>query len=389
MNPAVKEEINIVMVGNERAGKTSVIQYYAQGAAKDDTSPTVGLDYETRIIEIDGVMVKIHLWDVSGQESFLWLAKKHIKEADGFLFVYDVTDQESFKGIPRWLNLVKRHERGPGIPRVLFGNKLDLRHKQCVTYAQAREYAVPEGFQHLEGSSWTGKNVKCAYYMLAREILHYRKLGTIRELGMLSEPLPERTDVRIHDDPDAVVEDGPEYAHLFKILVLGDSRSGKTSLRYRFCRNYFSQEYRATGGMEYGTRTVLIDGDRVKLQIWDVSGDDVYDAMRKSYYRGANAFMIAYDVTNKGSFDHAEKILKELDMYEQSDAPKVLVGNKVDLGEKKRVSYSTVREWADGWRIPILEASARTGANVDTSFLKLAGALKRQLAPWKQVYNFS
>ena len=389
MNPSVKSEINIVLVGNEGTGKTSMVHYYTQGGASDAYRPTVGLDYETRIVEVDGIITKIHLWDVSGQESFLWLAKKHIKEADGFLFVYDVTDKESFKAIPRWLNSVKRHQKQAAMPKVLFGNKLDMRHIQCVTYSQAREYAIPDGFQQLEGSSFSGKNIKCAFYMLAREVLRHRKLGTIRELGMLSEPLPERTDVRIHDDPEAVLDDGPEYAHLFKILVLGDTRAGKTSLRFRFCRDHFSPEYHATGGMEYGTRTVLIDGDRVKLQIWDVSGDDVYDAMRKSYYRGANAFMIAYDVTNKASFDRSEKMLKELDMYEQSEAPKVVVGNKVDLGQKKRVSYSMAREWADGWRIPVLEVSARTGANVDTAFLKLAGALKRKLAPWKQVYNFS
>ena len=82
-------------------------------------------------------------------------------------------------------------------------------------------------------------------------------------------------------------------------------------------------------------------------------------------------------------------ILKELDMYEQSDAPKIIVGNKCDINDKRRVDYFSAREWADGWRVPLVEVSARNGANVDAAFFKVTMALKRQLAPWKRLYDFS
>lgn len=78
-----------------------------------------------------------------------------------------------------------------------------------------------------------------------------------------------------------------------------------------------------------------------------------------------------------------------LTRYGQSDTPKIVVGNKCDLTRRRCVDSSTAREWASGWRVPIIETSASSGDNVGAPFLKLTIALKRHLAPWKRVYNFS
>ncbi|KAI0228298.1 Ras-related protein Rab-1A [Lamellibrachia satsuma] len=262
---------------------------------------------------------------------------------------------------------------------------------QVVSASRAKEFAIPEDMSHIEVSSVSGHNINVAFYMLAAEVLRYRKLGTIHRLAMLDYPLGY-SDLDVHEDPSENAElcdDGPQYTHLFKILLLGAPRTGKTSLRYRFCRNHFSPEYHATSGIEYTTRTVLVDGERVKVQIWDVSGDDIYSHIRKSYYKGANGFIIVYDATNMQTFVKAEHLLKELSMYGQSDTPKIVVGNKCDLTRRRCVDSSTAREWASGWRVPIIETSASSGDNVGAPFLKLTIALKRHLAPWKRVYNFS
>lgn len=383
----VSAEMKVVLLGDTRAGKSSIIQQFSQRWFTQDYGATVGVDYDCRILEVDGTFVKIHLWDVSGQDSFLWLAKKHMKEADGFVFVYDVTEPETFEAIPRWLSYVQRCGRAYNLPKLLMGNKYDERHRIAVSASRAKEYAIPEGMNHIEVSAKDGRNINAAFYILANEILRFRKLGCIKSIGGPEIPLQE-----IHEDPAStmkIVDNGPDYAHMFKILVVGGSRVGKTCLRYRFCRDHFSPEYYGTAGFDYSTRTVLVDNEKVKIQVWDVSGDEVYDQTRKSYYKGANGFIIVYDVCDKDSFGQTEMLLKELDMYEQSDAPKIVVGNKCDVIDKRKVDYVTAREWADGWRVPLIEASARNGANVDALFFKLALALKRQLAPWKRLYNFS
>ena len=76
-------------------------------------------------------------------------------------------------------------------------------------------------------------------------------------------------------------------------------------------------------------------------------------------------------------------------MYEKSDCPKLVLGNKCDLVKRKAVDDDTVQEWADGWKVPAMDVSAKNGSNVDAAFFKLVSALKRQLAPWKKVYDFS
>ncbi|ELU07285.1 hypothetical protein CAPTEDRAFT_95668 [Capitella teleta] len=189
---------------------------------------------------------------------------------------------------------------------------------------------------------------------------------------------------KVEGDDD---DESQEYTHFFKILLVGAARVGKTAVRYRFCRGHYADEYYPTSGLENSARTVRINGDTVRLQIMDVGGDRAYETTRKNYYRGANAFIVVYDVNNKKSFENAQQLVKELDMHEQSEAPKMILANKCDFS-KRRVDQDEAKSWADGWRLPLVESSTRTGQGIDDAVLRLAVALKRQLAPWKRLYNF-
>ena len=241
----------------------------------------------------------------------------------------------------------------------------------------------------MESSAKTQKNLSVIFYILIGDILRARKLGCISKIA---NPELSRSQYieRIHEDPEAkFVDNGPDFTHMFKILLVGGKRVGKTAFRLRFSSGHFSPEYYASSGLDFSTRTLLIDDEKVKVQLWDVSGDEIFDATRKGYYKGANAFIIMYDVSSPPSFEHAEKLLKELDMYGQSEAPKVVLGNKSDVSSKRRVDSGTAQEWADGWRLPLIETSCRSGENIETPVIKLIMALKKQMAPWKRVYDFS
>ena len=240
---------------------------------------------------------------------------------------------------------------------------------------------------HIQVSSRLNKNIQAAFYSLCAEILRHRKLGCIKEIGG-----PQLTyDAFTYTDGAEMepIQSGPEYSHMFKILLLGSTRSGKTCLRFRFASDHYAPEYYTTAGFDYSSRTCIVEGHKVKVQLWDISGDAVYDNLRRGYYKAANGFILTYDVGSLKSFYRAEKLLKELDMSGNDDSPKVLMGTKCDLRDKRTVSFQMAKEFADGWKLPVIETSARLGTNVDVGFMKLILALKKQLAPWKRVYDFS
>lgn len=377
----VSEELSLVVMGDCKVGKSALVERYAQSYFRRDYLPTIGADYESRVAEVDGRVVRMHLWDTSGQRAFLWEAAKQIREADGFLFVYDVTDALSFRHVREWLELARRGMKHPTLPSMLLGTKSDQR--PLVSASQAKEFGIPEGMTHMEVSAWSGRNVSAAFYVLARDVLLWRRLGCVSVVGSAAFPI---------EAPESVVpeaSDGPEYTHLFKLLLVGAPRVGKTCLRFRFTRDHYSSAYSATPGFDYSTRTVRVDGDKVRVQVWDVSGDAAYHHTRKAYYRGADAFLIVYDVTSEDSFREAGRLLKEINMCGNADPPKLLVGTKTDRQERRVVDAFTAREFAEGWHVPLVETSARHGDNVQGAFMKVISALKRKMAPWKKVYEFS
>jgi len=398
IKPRNKIDVNVVVFGDAEVGKTSLIHQYAHSQFTENYKPTVGVDFNSRLVQTEGKLVRAHIWDTSGKNCFVWSAQKHIQEADGFVFVYDVTNENSLENLSEWLDQVQRYAKAPNLPKMLVGNKSDLRHKQTVGASIAKEWGIPEGMIHIEVSAKTGKYLNVVFYILTTEILRYRSMGTVVPLGVLSEPqfsiLPRATqeanlaEEALYESKSAV-EDGPEYQHLFKIMIVGSPRVGKTCIRYRFCKNHYSKEYNPTAGFDFSTRTLMIDGEKVKVQVWDVSGDPLYEATRKGYCKGANGFILVYDSTDPDSFTSAEYLLKELDMCGCDKAAKILVGNKVDQNHNKKVTFTTGKDFADGWRIPYLETSARYGTNVDLAFTRLLVAIKRKNAPWKKIYNFA
>uniref|UniRef100_A0A8C1K3J7 Si:dkey-16l2.16 n=1 Tax=Cyprinus carpio TaxID=7962 RepID=A0A8C1K3J7_CYPCA len=105
---------------------------------------------------------------------------------------------------------------------------------------------------------------------------------------------------------------GKDYHHLFKLLIIGDSNVGKSSLLLRFADNSFSGSYITTIGVDFKIRTVEIDGERVKLQIWDTAGQERFRTITSTYYRNTHGVIIVYDVTNPESFVNVKRWLNEI-----------------------------------------------------------------------------
>lgn len=157
--------------------------------------------------------------------------------------------------------------------------------------------------------------------------------------------------------------------YVFKIVVIGDSAVGKSQLLSRFSKNEFRTDNRATVGVEFQTKTILIDNKLVKAQIWDTAGQERYRAITTAYFRGALGALIVYDVTSTSSFESVPRWLDQLRAHADPNAVIMLAGNKCDLESMRAVPVGSGQELAEKEGLLFLETSALDATNVEKAFL--------------------
>jgi len=165
----------------------------------------------------------------------------------------------------------------------------------------------------------------------------------------------------------------PEYDCLFKLLVIGDSGVGKSSLILRFADETYQASYIATIGVDFKVKTLELQGSMCKMQIWDTAGQERFGPIMSScYYRGAMGFIVVYDVTDKQSFNNVRRWVEEIKKSGSDDLPMMLVGNKCDQASKKVVSYDEAKDLADELGVHLLETSAKNSHNVEEAFTTMS-----------------
>ena len=153
-----------------------------------------------------------------------------------------------------------------------------------------------------------------------------------------------------------------------KILVIGDSYVGKTSLLLKYTDGYFSEAHIATIGVEFKQKIINLNDRKIGLQIWDTSGQERFRSITQSFYRGADGVLFVFDVTNKDSFDNMKMWLNEVN---DLDAKKILVGNKIDLVDQRVITKEKMEELAAKNKLVSFETSAKTGVNVENIYTKI------------------
>uniref|UniRef100_A0A914HBN9 Ras-related protein Rab-35 n=1 Tax=Globodera rostochiensis TaxID=31243 RepID=A0A914HBN9_GLORO len=158
-----------------------------------------------------------------------------------------------------------------------------------------------------------------------------------------------------------------DYDHLFKLLIIGDSGVGKSSLLLRFSDNTFSTSYITTIGVDFKIRTITVMGKKIKLQIWDTAGQERFRTITSTYYRGTHGVIVVFDVTSVESFNNVKRWLHEIDTNCEN-VQKILVGNKVDEPGRRAVPEAEARRFAESMRINYFETSAKENLNVEQMF---------------------
>ncbi|KAL7714569.1 Ras-related protein Rab-7b [Entamoeba marina] len=165
---------------------------------------------------------------------------------------------------------------------------------------------------------------------------------------------------------------------LLKMILIGDSGVGKSSLMNQFIEKTFSAQYKATIGADFLTKEVNVDGTAVTLQIWDTAGHEKFMSFGAAFYRGSDCCLLVLDVTSEQSFKSLDTWKKEFlngaNVANPSNFPFVVLVNKMDEDQSKHaVSISEVKQWCESnGSIPCYETSAKTGAQVDGAFLDVA-----------------
>ena len=150
-----------------------------------------------------------------------------------------------------------------------------------------------------------------------------------------------------------------------KIMFIGNSSVGKTSIIKRYSKNIFSTSYISTLGIDFESKNINIDNKTINLQIWDTAGQEKYKVLSKNYYNNSNAFIIVYDITNLESFESVMNWIDQIKENAPENVKSILLGNKSDLEEKRKISEEEGKNLAKKININFYETSAQNGANIE------------------------
>jgi len=158
---------------------------------------------------------------------------------------------------------------------------------------------------------------------------------------------------------------------VIKVVLLGDSSVGKSSVLQRFSQSTFATSYLSTIGVDFQQRDITVGGKTVRLQIFDTAGQERFDTISKAYYRGAEGLLIFYDITVPETFMHVKKWIKNSEL-EAGSAVRMIIGNKSDLEKQRAVSKEDAKKLSHELGFEFVETSALTGDNVEEAFFTLA-----------------
>ena len=180
-------------------------------------------------------------------------------------------------------------------------------------------------------------------------------------------------------------EDYAQYDLSFKLIIIGDSGTGKSCLTTKAVKNNFEDYYQATVGFEFLTFNMKINDLVIKMQIWDTCGQEIYKSLISNFYRNSSLAVIVYSIDNKESFEHAENWLTDLKSQANPDVRIFLVGNKSDLEDERKVSKDDGLKFKNDQGLDLfMETSAKTGYNARNVLVEATKILYKDYLKYKE-----
>jgi len=165
--------------------------------------------------------------------------------------------------------------------------------------------------------------------------------------------------------------DENSYELLYKIIIIGDTGVGKSNILSRYLKDEFREDSKSTVGVELGTKFLKLKDMGAKLQIWDTAGQERYKSITSSYYKGSHGCFIVYDITNEKTFENVDNWFKQAQKEASKEVSIILVGNKCDLENERKISKEKGEEKAKTLNCPFFETSALSKIKIEDIFTEM------------------
>ncbi|XP_033212553.1 ras-related protein Rab-18-B-like [Belonocnema kinseyi] len=162
--------LKILIIGETDTGKSSILIRFVDDEFNEKLSNTIGVDYKSKEIDVDGNLVRLAMWDTAGQERFRTLSPSYYRDAQGAILVYDVTDRTTFNKLENWLKELETYCRTNNVVKMVVGNKIDKPNRQ-VSRDEGMQFARRHKTLYVESSAKTADGIKCCFEELVRKII--------------------------------------------------------------------------------------------------------------------------------------------------------------------------------------------------------------------------
>eukprot|EP00850_Spirogloea_muscicola_P023309 SM000346S12850 [mRNA] locus=s346:60608:66898:+ [translate_table: standard] len=301
----------VVLIGDSGVGKSNLLSRFTRNEFCLESKSTIGVEFATRSIQVDGKTIKAQIWDTAGQERYRAITSAYYRGAVGALLVYDITKHVTYENVERWLKELRDHADS-NIVIMLVGNKSDLRHLRGVSTEDAQAFSEKEGLSFIETSALEATNVEGAFHKILTEI----------------------------------------YRIVSKKALASDEA--------------------ATIGVEVHPLDFYTNHGRIRFYCWDTAGQEKFGGLRDGYYIHGQCAIIMFDVTSRLTYKNVPTWHRDLCRVCEN-IPIVLCGNKVDVKNRqvkaKQVTFHRKKN------LQYYEISAKSNYNFEKPYLYLARKL--------------
>ncbi|KAJ3683502.1 hypothetical protein LUZ60_013729 [Juncus effusus] len=184
--------IKVVLIGDSGVGKSNLLSRFTRNLFSLDSKSTIGVEFASKTVQVEGKTVKAQIWDTAGQERYRAITSAYYRGALGAILVYDVTKQNTFENVKRWLKELRDHS-DPNIVVMLIANKTDLRHLRVVPTEDGAQLAEREGLSFIETSAMDSTNVEKAFHIILGEIYRVISRRTLAKQESLNKVTEGKT----------------------------------------------------------------------------------------------------------------------------------------------------------------------------------------------------
>ena len=172
---------------------------------------------------------------------------------------------------------------------------------------------------------------------------------------------------------------GTNFNYLLKYIIIGDSAVGKSNILLRYIHDKFNEEFQSTIGVEFGAKNLKIEDKIYRIQIWDTAGQETFRSITRAYYKNSVCACVVYDITNKNSFQNIKSWIEDCKKQSPKTVFMILIGNKVDLEDKRQVTSEEGAIFAEKNGMLFFETSAKNGKNIEEIFIKSAYEIAKKI----------